>query len=91
MLPVQSRATPVRSVVGGLSSSARYAKGLWVRLNGGGGHSARSGSASLGSRLELPLPVSARAERVHAVAALSRSIDSLEQKLQEASKVGVLF
>ncbi len=63
-----------------------------MRLNGGGHGSARGGSgggsANLGSRLELPLPVSARAERVHAIAALSRSIDGLEQKLQEASKVG---
>lgn len=86
VLPWQARATPVSTVVGGLSSGAAYAKGLWVRLNGGGrrgGGNAASGPLPY----QLPAPVATRAQRAAAIAALSKDIDALEQKLQEASKV----
>ena len=74
------------TVVGGLSSGAAYAKGLWVRLNGGG----RRGGGNVASGplpYQLPAPVATRAQRAAAIAALSKDIDALEQKLQEASKV----
>ena len=80
------------ALVGGLKGSAAYAKGLWIRLNGGGGggHVRTVAAAGAGQepRTQLPVPVARRAERAAAMAALSRSIDALEQKLQEASKVG---
>ena len=83
------------ALVGGLKGSAAYAKGLWIRLNGGGGggggaHLRTVAAAGAGQepRTQLPVPVPRRAERAAATAALSRSIDALEQKLQEASKVG---
>ncbi|KAK9908964.1 hypothetical protein WJX75_005261 [Coccomyxa subellipsoidea] len=82
----KARATPVSTVVGGLSSGAAYAKGLWVRLNGGG----RRGGGNVASGplpYQLPAPVATRAQRAAAIAALSKDIDALEQKLQEASKV----
>ena len=90
----QARATPVTALVGGLRGSAAYAKGLWIRLNGGGGGGAgghaRMAATGAGQepKTQLPVPVARRAERAAATAALSRSIDALEQKLQEASKVG---
>ena len=86
------------AVVGGLSSSAAYAKGLWVRLNGGGRRHSSGGSTGDGggntSALlpsQLPAPVPTRAQRSAAIATLSREIDALEQKLQEASKVQSLL
>ncbi|CAL8462025.1 g1556 [Coccomyxa elongata] len=90
----KARATPVSAVVGGLSSGAAYAKGLWVRLNGGGRRHSIGGNTGDGvgntSALlpsQLPAPVPTRAQRSAAIATLSREIDALEQKLQEASKV----
>ncbi len=86
------------AVVGGLSSGAAYAKGLWVRLNGGGrrhsigGHTGDGGgNASALLPSQLPAPVPTRAQRSAAIATLSREIDGLEQKLQEASKVPSLL
>lgn len=83
------------TVVGGLSSGAAYAKGLWVRLNGGGrrGGGNTSGGDAPGGPLPygLPAPVPTRAQRAAAIATLSRSIDALEQKLQEASKVSAAW
>ncbi len=73
-------------MVGGISSGANYAKGLWDRLNGGGRRMA-AGSAGLNLPYPLPMPVDTRATRTAAIAQLSRDIDALEQKLQEASKV----
>ncbi|CAK0783736.1 hypothetical protein CVIRNUC_006935 [Coccomyxa viridis] len=82
----KARTTPVSAVVGGISSGANYAKGLWDRLNGGGRRMA-AGSAGLNLPYPLPMPVDTRATRTAAIAQLSRDIDALEQKLQEASKV----
>ena len=82
----QARTTPVSAVVGGISSGANYAKGLWDRLNGGGRRMA-AGSTGLNLPYPLPMPVDTRATRTAAIAQLSRDIDALEQKLQEASKV----
>ncbi|EIE25017.1 hypothetical protein COCSUDRAFT_40379 [Coccomyxa subellipsoidea C-169] len=84
----KARATPVSTVVGGLSSSAAYAKGLWVRLNGGGGRrGAEAGGTLPSAGGPLPIPVATRTQRAAAISALSKDIDALEQKLQEASKV----
>ena len=83
---VQARTTPVSAVVGGISSTASYAKGLWDRLNGGG-RRAVPGTAGLELPYQLPVPIDTRAQRAAAIAQLSRAIDALEQKLQEASKV----
>lgn len=83
---VQARATPVTALAEGLSSSAAYAKGLWVRLNGGGRRGGFHSNAQ-GLPSDLPAPVSSRASRTASIAQLSREIDALEQKLQEASKV----
>ena len=83
----QARTTPVSAVVGGISSGANYAKGLWDRLNGGGSRRMAAGSAGLDLPYPLPMPVDSRAKRTAAIAQLSRDIDALEQKLQEASKV----
>jgi hypothetical protein len=84
---VQARATPVTALAEGLSNSAAYAKGLWDRLNGGGRRGSASG-APQGLPSDLPAPVSTRGARSASIAQLSREIDALEQKLQEASKVG---
>ncbi|BDA41254.1 probable mitochondrial proton/calcium exchanger protein at C-terminar half [Coccomyxa sp. Obi] len=90
----KARATPVSAVVGGLSSGAAYAKGLWVRLNGGGrrhsiGGNTGEGGGNTSTLLpsQLPAPMPTRAQRSAAIATLSKEIDALEQKLQEASKV----
>ena len=83
---VQARTTPVSAVVGGISSTASSAKGLWDRLNGGG-RRAVTGNAGLDLPYQLPVPIDTRAQRTAAIAQLSRAIDALEQKLQEASKV----
>ena len=81
----QARTTPVTAVVGGVSSGVNYAKGLWDRLNGGG-RRMLSGNAGLDLPYQLPVPIDTRAKRSAAIAQLSRNIDALEQKLQEASK-----
>ena len=82
----QAKKTPVSAVVGGISSGANYAKGLWDRLNGGG-RRMTAGNAGLELPYKLPVPVDTRPKRTAAIAQLSRDIDALEQKLQEASKV----
>ena len=73
-------------MVGGISGGANYAKGLWDRLNGGGRRTT-AGNAGLDLPYKLPVPIDTRAKRTAAIAQLSRDIDALEQKLQEASKV----
>ena len=83
---VQAKIKPVSAVVGGISSGANYAKGLWDRLNGGG-RRMTAGNAGLDLPYKLPVPIDTRGKRTSAIAQLSRDIDALEQKLQEASKV----
>lgn len=85
----QAKIKPVSAVVGGISSGANYAKGLWDRLNGGG-RRMTAGNAGLDLPYQLPVPIDTRAKRTAAIAQLSRDIDALEQKLQEASKVCVV-
>ena len=46
-----------------------------------------AGNAGLDLPYQLPVPIDTRAKRTAAIAQLSRDIDALEQKLQEASKV----
>ncbi len=82
----QAKIKPVSAVVGGISSGANYAKGLWDRLNGGG-RRMTAGNAGLDLPYQLPVPIDTRGKRTAAIAQLSRDIDALEQKLQEASKV----
>jgi hypothetical protein len=53
-----------------------YLKGLWIRLNGGGG----SGPASMPAG--MPLPVSARKECEVVLSQLSLELEGLEKKLQ---------
>ena len=78
--------TPVSAVVGGISGGANYAKGLWDRLNGGG-RRMTAGSVGLDLPYQLPVPIDTRGKRTASIAQVSRDIDALEQKLQEASKV----
>ena len=81
-LYAQARTTPVTAVVTGVRGGAVYARGLWDRLNGGGRRVERSGMP-----FGLPAPRAQKERRAAAVSALLRDIDSLEQRVQEASKV----
>lgn len=80
----QARTTPVTAVVTGVRGGAVYARGLWDRLNGGGRRVERSGMP-----FGLPAPRAQKERRAAAVSALLRDIDSLEQRVQEASKVRI--
>jgi len=90
MFTEQAKIRPVSAVVGGIKGGTNYAKGLWDRLNGGG-HRMTAGSTGLDLPYQLPVPIDTRPKRTAAIAQLSRDIDALEQKLQEASKVCVLI
>ena len=69
----------------GLQSSASYAKGLWLRLNGSPVDSGQPASAILAA---LPRPTQPdREQRAAKILGLSQSIDALEKRLQETSKV----
>ena len=84
------RETPIRRWAAGLKTGADYAKGLWLRLNGRGQPlDANNLLRGLPGGISLPEPN--REARLAAVKALSVDIDTLEKKLQEASKVQQSF
>jgi len=56
---VQVRELPPGYLLSGVKRGAGYAKGLWVRLNGGG----RSGNRNEPLPAELPIPVSTKARK----------------------------
>jgi hypothetical protein len=60
--------------------SGTYLKGLWDRLNGGGARGGRRLPAG------LPLPASSKKEVERIISELGRELESLEKRLQEASK-----
>ena len=70
----------------GLRSGASYAKGFWSRLNGSPTEPGEPSSAVLSA---LPRPTkSDREQRASSIGILSQSIDALEKRLQDTSKVG---
>ena len=73
----------------GLRSGASSVKGFWLRLNGSPSEPGEPASAVLTA---LPLPTkSDREQRASSIAVLSQSIDALEKRLQDTSKVGCLL
>jgi len=67
-----------------LHNAGSYLKGLWTRLNGG---RADAGGAQCGvAALSLPLPTSTARGSEVAISQLGLELDSLEKRLQDASK-----
>ena len=84
----QVRDTPPDRLLVGLRSGASSVKGFWLRLNGSPSEPGEPVSAVLTA---LPLPTkSDREQRASSIAILSQSIDALEKRLQDTSKVGCL-
>ena len=79
------RDTPPDRLLVGLRSGASYAKGVWLRLNG---NPTEPGEASSAVLSLLPRPSKPdREQRASSIAVLSQSIDALEKRLQDTSKV----
>ena len=69
-----------RDLVEVLQESSSYLRGLWDRLNGGGGGARRALPAG------LPLPAASRKEVERVIGELGRELESLEKRLVDASK-----
>lgn len=86
---LQVRGTPLRTWAAGAKTGADYVQGLWKRLNGSAQQSMMEGLLNKqGPLKDLPWPRADPEARAGAITSLSHSIDSLEKRLQEASKVG---
>lgn len=59
--------------------SGSYLKGLWDRLNGGGSRRSKLPAG-------LPLPAASKKEVERIISELGRELESLEKRLQDASK-----
>ena len=84
----QVRGTPLRRWATGVRTGADYARGLWSRLNGTApSHSPLWAVAADGPLKDLPWPRADPEARAGAIKDLSHSIDTLDKRLIEASKV----
>ena len=82
---MQVRQTQPAALLPGLKSGASYAKGLWLRLNGSPVEAGSPASAILAT---LPRPMQPdRDQRSARILQYSQSIDALEKRLQDTSKV----
>uniref|UniRef100_A0A1D1ZV50 Letm1 RBD domain-containing protein n=1 Tax=Auxenochlorella protothecoides TaxID=3075 RepID=A0A1D1ZV50_AUXPR len=90
--PAVRKVSTPRGLVDGVKTGARWAQGVWGRLNGGAAAGGGGGAARRGARppapasLPLPPPQFSEEERAARTAALTGRIESLERQLQEASK-----
>jgi hypothetical protein len=69
-----------RDIVEVVLESGTYLRGLWDRLNGGGGGGRRALPTG------LPMAASSKKEVERMISELGRELESLEKRLQEASK-----
>ncbi|GBF97790.1 hypothetical protein Rsub_10215 [Raphidocelis subcapitata] len=69
-----------RDLLEAVRESGAYLRGLWDRLNGSGGGGLRDLPAG------LPLPLASKKDVERVIADLGRELESLEKRLQEASK-----
>mmetsp|Transcript_20484 Transcript_20484/g.61660 ORF Transcript_20484/g.61660 Transcript_20484/m.61660 type:complete len:811 (-) Transcript_20484:440-2872(-) len=75
------REIPPQDLLAGVRKSASYARGVWVRLNGGG-----KGSGGLRLPDGIPLPPTTKEGQPKRIAELNAHVEVLEKALQEASK-----